>query len=432
VTPIRRVGRLPACLLIALGLLLLMASPAAADVDGAVSALRSANLYVDPAAGATLDQDAASAALSSRVKVAVLPTDAGNAGQLARQIGQSLGTSVTVGVFIGHNFNAASNLLCTGKAGSLAARAVSDNRSQLQSNGDLTDTIKDFASLVNAAGSCTRDSTDNNSTTAGDSNNGNSHNGWIALGVLGVLGAGGVGAAVGWRRRRDRMAIADARASVQPFYDRLAADVSSLQPGTNATARQAIADASERLTSGGSQLAGATRLAQVAAARRSLLEGLQAAQTARKALGLDPGPELPPIAASQAPQLSEPQQFTAGGQNVQGYPSYTPGAPYYFAGGGGYAGGWYSVPFWETLLIAEALSPGWGWGGGWGGGGGGFDSGYSSGYDSGFDAGRDATQDSGGWGGGDWGGGDWGGGGGDWGGGGGDWGGGGSDGGGSW
>ena len=414
--------------------------PAGADVNGAISALRSANLYVDEAAGATLDRGAAADALSGRVKVAVLASGTGDAGQLARQIGQSLGGTVTVGVFVGRTFNAASNALCTGQAGRLAAQAVSDNRSQLASDNDLTNTIKDFATLVNAAGSCPRGSSGNGTGTGASSSGGGNHNGWIALGVLGVIGVAVVGGLIAGRRRRDRSAISDARASVQPFYDRLAADVSSLQPGDNDVARQALADASERLTSGGSQLSGATRLAQVAAARRSLLEGLQAAQTARRALGLDPGPELPPIVASQAPQLSEAQQFTAAGRTVQGYPSYTPGAPYYFAGGGGYAGGWYSTPFWETLLIAEALSPGWGGGWGWGGGGwggGGFGTGYSSGYDSGFDAGRDAVSDNGAdWGsGGDWGGGggDWGGGGGDWGGGGGDWGGGGgSDGGGSW
>jgi hypothetical protein len=250
--------------------------------------------------------------------------------------------------------------------------------------------------------------------------------------VLGALGAGGVGALVWRRKRKDRRALADARAEIQPYYDRLAADVSSLQPGGNATARQALADASERYNSGGSQLATATSLAQLGGARRSILEGLQATRTAREALGLDLGPELPPLVQSNAPQLSEARQLDVGGQTVQGYPAYTPGAPYYFAGGGGYLGGWYSMPFWQTLLIAEALSPGWGWGfgGGWGGG-----YGYGSGYDSGFDAGRESAEhDNGGWdsgGGGDWGGG---GGGGDWGGGGGgDWGGGGGDsGGGSW
>ena len=114
---------------------------------------------------------------------------------------------------------------------------------------------------------------------------------------------------------------------------------------------------------------------------------------------------------------------------MQGYPSYTPGAPYYFAGGGGYAGGWYSFPFWESLLIAEALSPGWGWGGGWGG--------VAvvstvgtpvattrASTPAGTTSDRTAAIGVGG--------GDWGSGGGDWGSGGGDWGGGGGDGGGSW
>jgi len=434
VTSLRRVS----VLLVALGAFFLLAPPAGADVSGAVGALRSADLYVDPAAGAKLDQGAAVGALGDRVKVAVLPASAGDPGQLARQIGEQLQSRVTVGVFVGHTFNAASNVLCTGQAGSLAARAVSDNRSQLRSNNDLTNTIKDFASRVNDAGQC---SGRNGSAPATASSHGSSHTGWIAIGVLAVLAVGAVGGAVAWRRRRDRRALEDARAGVQPYYDRLAADVSSLQPGDNPVARQALSDASERFTSAGSQLSGATRPAQIEAARRSVLEGLQAARTARTALGLDPGPDLPPIVPAQSPQLSEEQQFSAAGRTVYGYPQYTPGAPYYFAGGGGYAGGWYSFPFWESLLIAEALSPGWG--GGWGWGGGGFGGGYATGYDSGFEAGRDSTQpgdwggNGGDWGnnGGDWGnnGGDWGGGSVDWGGGGGgDWGGGGSDGGASW
>ena len=401
-----------------LGLLLWTAGPAVADVDQAISSLRSDNLYVDPAADAKLDASEARSALNSSIKIAVLPSDAGSAGLLAVKIGAAVdpGNRLTVGVFVGRTFNAASSELCAGRAGQLASKAVADNRGQLQSNGDLTETIKDFADLVEAAPKgCSGRSGSGGETGEDTSSTGGS--GWATLGVLGVLGAGGVGALVWRRKRKDRQALADARAEIQPYYDRLAADVASLQPGNNAIARQALADAAERYNSGGSQLSTATTVAQLGGARRSILEGLQAARTARQALGLDPGPELPPLAESSAPQLSEAQQVDVGGQTVQGYPSYTPGAPYYFAGGGGYPGGWYSMPFWQSLLIAEALTPGWGWGfGGWGGGWGG----YGAGYDSGFDAGREsADHDSGGWGGGgDWGGGDWGGGGGDWGGGG--------------
>jgi LPXTG-motif cell wall-anchored protein len=393
----------------AAGMLLSAAAPAGAvTTSDAVAALRGDNLYVgDPSA--KLDQSGARSSLHGAVKVAVLPSGTGDARALAVEIGQGLGGRVTVGVFEGRSFSAASNLLCAGRAGTLAGQAVSENRSQLQSDGDLTNTIKSFASLVSSAQPCSAGS---GGSTAKTNSSGTS--GWAVLGVLGLLGAGGVGGLLWRRRRKDRRALADARALIQPYYDRLAADINSLQPGDNPTARQAMADASERFNSGGSQLASATSLAQLGGARRSILEGLQASRTARVALGIDPGPDLPPLADTPSPQLSQPQNLSVNGQPVQGYPSYTPGAPYYFAGGGGYAGGWYSMPFWETLLIAEALSPGWGWG--FGGGYGGWGGGYEAGYDSGFDAAQDAHEGDGG--GGDWGGGDFGGGG-DWGGGGG-------------
>src|SRR6185437_387912 len=248
-----------------------------------------ANLYVDDAAGAKLDQSAAAGALNNSVKIAVLPDGAGNAGTLAREIGQALGGRVTVGVFVGRSFNAGSNVLCAGQAGTLAAKAVSDNRAQLQATGDLTNTITDFARLVGNTSACSGSGSGSGSSGSGSSS-GSGNAGWIALGVLGVLGAGAVAGLIGWRRRRDRLALLDERAQVQPYFDRLANEVSSLDPAGNPTARQALADASERLNSAGSQLSGATRPAQLQAARRTTLEGLQAARTARVALGLDPGP----------------------------------------------------------------------------------------------------------------------------------------------
>jgi hypothetical protein len=436
---IRTLLAVPAVLFTAL---LVTAAPAGADTSAAIDQLKSNNLYVDESAGAKLEQGEASSALSDSVKVAVLPSNAGDARSLATEIGERLGGDLTVGVFVGNRFNAASNVLCRGQASSLATRAVNDNISQLRSNNDLTATIKDFASMVKSAGHCSRNAGQGTSSPDIGRDRSSGTSGWAILGIFGGLGAAAVGALAWRRKRKDRRALADARALIQPYYDRLAGDISNLQPGDNATARQALSDASERFNSGGSQLASATTLAQLGGARRSILEGLQATRTARVALGLDPGPDLPPLAESTAPQLTDARQIDVGGQTVQGYPNYTPGAPYYFAGGGGYAGGWYSMPFWQSLLIAEALTPGWGWGFGgmgWGGGWGGGGYGYDSGFESGYDEGRESVQQDGGdWGssgGGDWGGGDWGsGGGGDWGGGGGgDWGGGGGDsGGGSW
>ena len=78
-----------------------------------------------------------------------------------------------------------------------------------------------------------------------------------------------------------------------------------------------------------------------------------------------------------------------GDQAYQGYPEYTPGrAVLLRRRTAAIPGGWYSFPFWETVLLGSVLSGGFG--GGWGGGG------YDAGYDRGYEAGRDAAQDSGG------------------------------------
>ena len=103
-----------------------------------------------------------------------------------------------------------------------------------------------------------------------------------------------------------------------PYYDRLANEVNTLDPKDNATARQAVADASERFNSAGSQLDTADSVEKYAAARRTTLEGLYAAVTARKALGLDPGPELPPIEEPRGDQLTKAQQVTVQGQTYPG------------------------------------------------------------------------------------------------------------------
>ncbi len=392
-------------------------------VSDAVAALGGSNLYVgDPAA--QLDQNAVRNALDPTIKIAVLPASAGEPGILATQIGRDLDPSgsLTVGVVAGRTFSAASSKYRAGYAAAQARAAVADNKSQLQAGGDhpdLTAMLTDFAHRMQSgplvSGTAPQPAGKSGGTAV-----------WPWLVVIGVLLVGGVGGFAWHRRRRTRRELDLARSKVLPYYDRLASEVNTLDPKDNPKARQALADASERFTSAGSQLAEARTVTQYGAARRTVLEGLHAARTARTALGIDPGPDLPPVEEPRGDQLSSPQQVTVQGQQFQGYPAYTPGAPYYYGGGYGVPGGWYSTPFWETLLLGSVLTGGFGgWGGGWGGGG------YDRGYQQGYDAGQSSGQ------GGDWsgggGGGDWGGGGGDWGGGGGDWGGGGgSDSGGSW
>ena len=389
-------------------LALLVAAPAAhADaVDDAVNQLRSAPVYVAPgAAEPKIDVDAVTQAIGSKpIKIAVLPAaDYGSTSKAfgaAEQIGKALApdSPMTVGVVAGNNFNAASSQFCAGAASAVARDSVEANKTQLQQTNDVTNTIQSFVTGLQSrplsGSSACRGSSAAGASDATNNSGGSSAVPWV-LGAIGVLGAGGAGAWVVSRRRRRQKEMEGRRAEVLSLYDRLGADVQNLNPGDDPVARQALVDAAERYTATGSQLAHADTHAEFDVARRTALEGLQAARTARKQLGLDPGPDLPPIAPTYGDQLTSPQQVQVGDKAYQGYPQYTPGAPYYYGGGGGYPGGWYSFPFWETVLLGSVLSGGFG--GGWGGGG------YDAGYDRGYDAGRDDGQDSGG-GGGDWGG----------------------------
>jgi hypothetical protein len=427
-----------------------VAAPAAADpLDDAVAALRSSSVYagapspkIEPAklGGDTL----------SGIKVAILPTGGPNALAVARSIGERLdssSTGLTVLVFEGTSYGAASTARCN--VGTAIDDAVNSNRSQLRSSDDVTVTVADFAANVRrqpsaSGGACNRSApTDSGSGTAGTADqgsSGSSHTGLIVLLVVVALIVGAVGYVRRSRRRRTERELSDARAQVMPYYDRLAGEMNNIDPEDDPTARQAMADAGERFTSAGSQLATADSVEKYAQARRTTLEGLYAARTARTALGLDPGPELPSIAERSGDQLDAPRQVSVQGETFQGYPSYTPGAPYYYGGGYGVPGGWYGVPFWETMLLGGLVASSFG---GFGGGYGGYGMGYDNGYGTGYDAGHNAADGQGGdagWGdsggGGNWGdAGGWGdsGGGGDWGGGGGGGGdGGGGDGGGSW
>ncbi|MEV1285775.1 hypothetical protein [Micromonospora sp. NPDC049679] len=233
-------------------------------------------------------------------------------------------------------------------------------------------------------------------------------------------------AALWWRResaaRRER-ALADARAEAQRWYERLGGQVMNLH-GDDPAVRQALVDAGERYNAAGSQLEQARSVRQYELARETALEGLAYVRAARSALGIDPGPELPPLAAARgAGELTREREVNVQGQSFRAGPNPGAGTPYYYPGGR-YQGrpvpaGWYSQPWWKPalagaagaiggLLIADALfspafaDPGYG-----------FESGYDQGFADGADAGGDAGVDDGGGGdfaGGDFGGGDFGGG----------------------
>ncbi|MEU7902710.1 hypothetical protein [Actinoplanes sp. NPDC049118] len=207
---------------------------------------------------------------------------------------------------------------------------------------------------------------------------------------------------------REQRQLDDARAEAQRWYERLGGQLMNLHGGDDPAARQALADAGERYNAAGGQLQQARSVRQFELARESALEGLAYARAARLAMGLDPGPELPPLAAARgAGQLTQEREVSVQGHRYRAGPRPGPETPYYYPGGRVQGrpvpSGWYSTPVWGTALGAGAgvlggmlifdalLSPEFG------------DMGYGDGF-------QDAAGDAGGdFGGGDFGGGDFGG-----------------------
>lgn len=215
-------------------------------------------------------------------------------------------------------------------------------------------------------------------------------------------------------------------ADVSSLRDRLGQDVSTLDPGSDPVARQALADASERYSTCSTLLERAGSDAQLRTAWLAAVEGLTASRVVRARLGLDPGPDIP--LPPSGPQLQGPSRVAVGGRTHVGGPAYEPGRPHWFPGGaydGRYVpGGWYDRPFWPSSLILGGLG-GFALGSLAAGAMFGDDLAYADGiYDGGLDGGYDGggfDDSGGGWGdggdgggfGGFGGGGDWGGGGGD-------------------
>ena len=437
----RRLLLLP--VLVPLALVPLLAPSAAWAVTSGqvVQALENRPVYVEPGVQLDVDEPAVRELVAgARVPVYVAVVTA----QTAERAGGTPSLINRIGV--GTRNSASSVLVLTDKpelrgasgrdalaagvnGASAADQVVAGTRGQdAPDRAEVTAAVRQYVAILNRQAAtgpgealATRD-------TGGGSGSG------LILGVL-ALGGAGLGAALLSRNKRRRLkSLEEARADVESLYGRLGSDVSLLSPGGDVVAGQALADAAERYNAAGAILATADTPGEYAAARRTAVEGLVAARVVRERLGLDPGPEVP-LPPGTGPMLQERGQVQVGEQSFDGSPSYEPGRGHYYPGGqlGGRAvpGGWYSVPFWETALLAGVLTGGFGGGGLLGGGGGGFDQGYEQGVDDAGDAFRGGGGGGGGfeWGGGEVGGGDWGGGGGGGDGGGGDFGGGGDGGG---
>jgi hypothetical protein len=172
--------------------------------------------------------------------------------------------------------------------------------------------------------------------------------------VLALLLVGGL---IWWRRAAatsQAHRLADARAEAQRWYERLGGQVMNLH-GDAPAVRQALVDAGERYTAAGSQLEQARTVRQYELARETALEGLAYARAAREALGLDPGPDIPPLAAARgAGALTREREVNVEGQVYKAGPHPGSDTPYYYPGGRVQGrpvpSGWYSQPVWRSAL----------------------------------------------------------------------------------
>lgn len=232
-----------------------------------------------------------------------------------------------------------------------------------------------------------------------------------------------------WSRRRKEQELADAREEALRWYERLGGQIMNLPTRDDLAVKQSMIDASERYTAAGAQLDRATTPKQYTLARETALEGLAYIRAARLAMGLDAGPDLPPLASARsAGSVNEVREMDVQGHHYKASPRPAQDTPYYYPGGTVQGrpvpSGWYSEPWWKTALVAgagavgsmllfDALFSGFGFGDN------GFGEGFGEGYDDGFEEGLEFAQDQG-WdpggaeasdfGGGDFGGGDFGGG----------------------
>src|SRR5256885_10438424 len=104
--------------------------------------------------------------------------------------------------------------------------------------------------------------------------------------------------------------------------------------GDDPAVKQALVDAGERYNAAGSQLERATSTKQYALARETALEGLAFVRAARTAMGLDPGPDLPQLAAQrEAGMIRQDRAVQVDGREYRASPRYGDDTPYYYPGG---------------------------------------------------------------------------------------------------
>lgn len=169
-------------------------------------------------------------------------------------------------------------------------------------------------------------------------------------------------AGVVWLLRQQQASKAheleDAKSEARRWVERLGGQVLNLI-GTDEASKQALADASERYNAAGSQMEQARTTQQTRQVTETAYEGLYYIRAARTAMGLDPGPELPPLPGQQrAGAVSEDRDVEVEGHSYSASPVPSGHNRHYYPGGE-VAGrpvpqGWYSEPWWKPALVAGA------------------------------------------------------------------------------
>ena len=174
----------------------------------------------------------------------------------------------------------------------------------------------------------------------------------LALVVVGVIWL------VRQRSAAQARELEDAKSEARRWVERLGGQVLNLT-GTDEASKQALADAAERYNAAGSQMEQARSRVQARQVIETAYEGLYYVRAARSAMGLDPGPELPPLPGQQrAGAVSEERDVEVEGHNYSASPTPSDRNSHYYPGGV-IAGrpvprGWYSEPWWKPALVAGA------------------------------------------------------------------------------
>ena len=180
--------------------------------------------------------------------------------------------------------------------------------------------------------------------------------------VVLVLIAAGIVWLVRQRSAAKVRELEDARSEARRWVERLGGQVLNLV-GTNEPSKQALADAAERYNAAGGQMDQVRSSAQARQVTETAYEGLYYVRAARTAMGLDPGPELPPLPGQQrAGAVSEERAVEVDGHSYSAAPVPSERNSHYYPGGT-VAGrpvpqGWYSEPWWRPALVAGAWGVG--------------------------------------------------------------------------